>query len=40
VQARGQGLLAGWPAGHGQPNRALALGLPVTLDVAERQLRW
>lgn len=36
----GRPLLAGWPAGHGQPNRALPLGLPVRLDVGERQLRW
>jgi muramoyltetrapeptide carboxypeptidase len=36
----GRPLLAGWPAGHGQPNRALPLGLPVTLDVSERELRW
>jgi muramoyltetrapeptide carboxypeptidase len=40
LQPLARPLLAGWPAGHGQPNRALALGLPVTLDVAERQLRW
>lgn len=33
-------LLAGWPAGHGQPNRALPLGLELELKVAERRLRW
>ena len=27
-------VLAGWPAGHGQPNRPLPLGLHVELDVA------
>jgi muramoyltetrapeptide carboxypeptidase len=33
-------LLAGWSAGHGQPNHALPLGLAVELDVGARQLRW
>lgn len=28
----GKPLLAGWPAGHGRPNRALPLGLLATLD--------
>lgn len=27
-------VLAGWPAGHGQPNRTLPLGLATTLDTA------
>jgi muramoyltetrapeptide carboxypeptidase len=36
----GQPLLAGWPAGHGQPNEALPLGLKVRLDVATRTLQW
>jgi len=33
-------LLAGWPAGHGQPNHALPLGLVVEMDVRARRLRW
>jgi muramoyltetrapeptide carboxypeptidase len=28
----GKPVLAGWPAGHGRPNRALTLGAHVTLD--------
>jgi muramoyltetrapeptide carboxypeptidase len=40
LHALGLPLLAGWPAGHGQPNRALPLGLAVELEVAERSLRW
>ena len=36
----GKPVLAGWPAGHGQPNQALPLGLPVDMDVAARSLRW
>lgn len=36
----GAPMLAGWPAGHGQPNHALPLGLPVTMDVEARSLRW
>lgn len=28
----GKPVLAGWPAGHGRPNRALPLGAQVTLD--------
>lgn len=36
----GKPLLAGWPAGHGQPNHALPLGLVVTLDVPARTLTW
>jgi muramoyltetrapeptide carboxypeptidase len=28
----GKPVLAGWPAGHGRPNRALPLGVRVTLD--------
>jgi muramoyltetrapeptide carboxypeptidase len=31
---RGKPVLAGWPAGHGRPNRALPLGALVTLDAA------
>ena len=31
-QRRGLPLLAGWPAGHGTPNRPLPLGVRVTLD--------
>jgi muramoyltetrapeptide carboxypeptidase len=30
--AMGKPVLAGWPAGHGRPNRALPLGARVTLD--------
>jgi muramoyltetrapeptide carboxypeptidase len=30
----GKPVLAGWPAGHGQPNRALPLGATVSLDAA------
>jgi muramoyltetrapeptide carboxypeptidase len=30
----GKPVLAGWPAGHGRPNRALLLGAEVTLDAA------
>lgn len=30
--ALGKPLLAGWPSGHGTPNRPLPLGLQVTLD--------
>lgn len=30
----GKPLLAGWPAGHGRPNRPLPLGLGVVLDAA------
>lgn len=40
LQRDGKPLLAGWPAGHGQPNHALPLGLPVSMDVAERRLCW
>ncbi|MCZ8235763.1 MAG: LD-carboxypeptidase [Inhella sp.] len=36
----GKPVLAGWPAGHIVPHWALPLGLPVQLDVAQRQLRW
>jgi muramoyltetrapeptide carboxypeptidase len=28
----GKPVLAGWPAGHGRPNRALPLGAAVALD--------
>lgn len=34
----GKPLLAGWPAGHGRPNRALPLGALVTLDAAAATL--
>ncbi len=30
----GKPVLTGWPAGHGQPNRALPLGAKVSLDAA------
>jgi muramoyltetrapeptide carboxypeptidase len=30
----GKPVLAGWPAGHGRPNRALPLGAQVTVDAA------
>lgn len=30
----GKPILAGWPAGHGRPNRPLPLGLRMTLDAA------
>lgn len=30
----GKPVLAGWPAGHGRPNRPLPLGLRMTLDAA------
>ena len=30
----GKPVLAGWPAGHGRPNRALPLGAKATLDAA------
>lgn len=36
----GKPLLAGWPAGHLQPHHPLPLGLPATLDVPARRLRW
>jgi muramoyltetrapeptide carboxypeptidase len=26
-------VLAGWPSGHGQPNRPLPLGVPAEMDV-------
>jgi muramoyltetrapeptide carboxypeptidase len=32
-------LITGWPAGHGQPNRVLPLGVPVTLDAAAGAVR-
>ncbi|MBV8036506.1 LD-carboxypeptidase [Roseateles sp.] len=31
-------VLAGWPSGHGQPNRPLPLGVPAVMDVAARTL--
>lgn len=36
----GKPVLAGWPAGHGQPNHPLPLGLSVELDVQARRLSW
>lgn len=33
-------VLAGWPAGHVQPHRALPLGLRVRLAVPARRLTW
>ena len=35
----GKPVLAGWPAGHGQPNRPLLLGARVTLDAAAGRLQ-
>lgn len=35
----GKPVLAGWPSGHGRPNRPLPLGLEVRLDVTNRRLR-
>ena len=40
LQPLGKPVLAGWPAGHIQPNRALPLGLRVRLDVPARRLTW
>lgn len=37
--ALGKPVLAGWPAGHGRPNRALPLGATVTLDAAAGTVR-
>jgi muramoyltetrapeptide carboxypeptidase len=37
--ASGRPVLAGWPAGHGRPNRALPLGATVTLDAAAGTVR-
>jgi muramoyltetrapeptide carboxypeptidase len=34
LAALGKPVLAGWPAGHGRPNRALPLGARVTLDAS------
>lgn len=34
LHATGKPVLAGWPAGHGRPNRALPLGVNATLDAA------
>jgi len=31
-------VLAGWPSGHGVPNRPLPLGLRVRLDAGARTL--
>jgi muramoyltetrapeptide carboxypeptidase len=38
LAGRGKPVLAGWPAGHGRPNRPLPLGLRVTLDAAAGML--
>jgi muramoyltetrapeptide carboxypeptidase len=35
----GKPVLAGWPAGHGRPNRALPLGATVTLDTSAGTVR-
>ena len=35
----GKPVLAGWPAGHGRPNRPLPLGVRATLDAAAGTLR-
>jgi muramoyltetrapeptide carboxypeptidase len=35
----GKPVLAGWPAGHGRPNRPLPLGVRATLDAAPGTLR-
>lgn len=35
----GKPVLAGWPSGHGQPNRPLPLGLQVDMDVPAGTLR-
>jgi muramoyltetrapeptide carboxypeptidase len=35
----GKPVLAGWPAGHGRPNRALPLGARVTLDAVAGAIR-
>lgn len=37
--ALGKPVLAGWPAGHGRPHRALPLGATVTLDAAAGSVR-
>ena len=34
----GKPVIAGWPAGHGQPNRALPMGVPVRMDSAAGSL--
>lgn len=36
----GKPVLAGWPSGHGRPNRPLVLGPRVTLDVAAGTLQY
>ncbi len=36
--ALGKPVLAGWPAGHGVPNRPLPIGLRVRLDAGARTL--
>jgi muramoyltetrapeptide carboxypeptidase len=36
----GKPVLAGWPAGHGRPNRALPLGARVSLDAAAGSLTF
>ncbi|HRD98805.1 MAG TPA: LD-carboxypeptidase, partial [Rubrivivax sp.] len=36
----GKPVLAGWPSGHGTPNRPLPLGLRVRLDAQAGSLTW
>lgn len=38
LSALGKPVLAGWPAGHGRPNRALPLGVRVALDTPAGRL--
>lgn len=38
LQRLGKPILAGWPSGHGRPNRPLPLGLAVRMDVQRRCL--
>lgn len=38
LASRGRPLLAGWPAGHGTPNRPLPLGVKVRLDTGAGRL--
>jgi muramoyltetrapeptide carboxypeptidase len=38
LQRLGKPILAGWPSGHGRPNRPLPLGLAARMDVQRRCL--